>query len=207
MCFWRRVYGLLREHFWPCWNEISILLVQCGKSSHHFLFKTNQVLCQSSKTYLCPSWRTYSSFGNKKLLHVIATLFVTMQIWIWDMTVTLTNDVLFLFNTTATNPSVKDISRIICLLNHSQNICPCLGTDTMTSIIYICLRIFLEKNTYALKTPRVVAPTFIYAIEYALVPDLFPQSLPGFFWITMRNLPEKRFLTWWPWPLTYDLDL
>ena len=28
-----------------------------------------------------------------------------------------------------------------------------------------------KKPTYALKTPRVVAPTFVYAIEYALVPD------------------------------------
>ena len=28
-----------------------------------------------------------------------------------------------------------------------------------------------KKTTYALKTPSVVAPTFIYAIEYALVPD------------------------------------
>ena len=32
------------------------------------------------------------------------------------------------------------------------------------------------------------------------------QSLPGFLCSTMIS-HRKHFLTWWPWPLTYDLDL
>ncbi len=80
-------------------------------------------------------------------------------------------------------------------------------------------RRFLEKkNANALKTPSVVVPTFVYKIEFHIESDPagrkqkarlhLHQALPGCCCITMIHLTEKNvFLTWWPWPLIYDLDL
>ena len=85
-----------------------------------------------------------------------------------------------------------------------------------------------KKNAYALKTPRVVAPTFIlwcrlyYCVSLTekLRQDhwfLHRQCLCAGVFITMKphwsiklhqaKTPVKHFLTLWPWPLTYDLDL
>ncbi len=79
-----------------------------------------------------------------------------------------------------------------------------------------------KKNAFALKTPRVVAWPVIYGVECIFV-SLAMKLHQDYCWhlhhcifITASINPSsiirpkthvKHFLTWWPWPLTYDLDL
>ncbi len=52
-----------------------------------------------------------------------------------------------------------------------------------------------KKNAYALGTPRVIALTVVFL--HRLLALLYYDDT------SYKNI----FLTWWPWPLTYDLDL
>ncbi len=85
--------------------------------------------------------------------------------------------------------------------------------------------LIIKKNAYALKTPRVVARPVIYGFEcYVCLHHCLclPQCeasarllLASSSWCNPINssssfrpkTPLIHFLTWWPWPLTYDLDL
>ncbi len=71
---------------------------------------------------------------------------------------------------------------------------------------------YIIKNAYALSTPSVVGRTVIFPCRFLNSCGSRHISVSVTSWLTLHYFDHvtshrKTFLTWWPWPLTYDLDL